>query len=94
MAVPIPNEFASFSLSEEEELSGRILNGMNILVLQNKLAQIATQKLNSKCTPQNVAEYMQEDAYLQGQLDILKNLLEDSLAAQEELQFQIQQLNS
>jgi len=85
MAQLIPNTFSSFSLTPEEEESGSVLNGYQKMVLQNKLSQIATQKINEVYDPLKPLIFVQQIGYLQGQLDIISWLLDSSNTIEEEI---------
>lgn len=75
--------FQVISLSASDVTNGQILNSLQKAVIQNSRAEIATQKLNLVFTPNDVLSYTQQEAYLKGQLDILQNLLDVSLASEE-----------
>jgi len=77
----ITSSFQRVSLSEKDEISGSILSAMHIGVIQNHIVDIAEQKLNLVFDPTNVIDFAQQNAYLQGQLDVLKLLLDSSETA-------------
>ena len=85
MATLIPNSFSSFKLTQAEEASGTILNMQQKMVIQNKLAEIATQKINLVFDPNNTTDFAQQVSYLQGQLDIMNWQLESSASIEVEL---------
>jgi len=85
MAQLIPNSFSSYSLTPVEEASGTILNLQQKMVLQNKLSDVATQKLNLIFDPSNPADFQIQNSYLQGQLDIMNWQLESSASVEAEL---------
>lgn len=78
MALLIPNEFASFELSQYEEEQGTILTSLQKQVIQNKLSMLASEKLTLVFTPNDINTYMQQEAELEGQLGILRWLLATS----------------
>ena len=85
MAQLIPNSFSTFSLSADEEESGQVLNLNQKMVLQNKHAAIATQKLNQVFNPADVTDFGIQTAYLQAQLDLINWLLETSSEVEEQI---------
>lgn len=76
----INNIFTSYSLTDKEKLQGTILNTDQKAVIQNMLSLVAQQKLGLKFSA--TQEFIQEEAYLSGQMDLLSNLLESSDAAE------------
>ncbi len=72
MAHLISNTFSSFSLLPEEEESGQLLSDLQKMVIQNKLAMIAADKLKIEFNPLLPLEFAQQEAYLRGQLDALQ----------------------
>lgn len=83
MVQPIANTFTSYELSEREAVAGATLSPLTIAVIQNKRSTLAEYKLNLIFDPKEVEQYQQQVAYLQGKLDILYELLEDSKSAQQ-----------
>lgn len=83
MAHLIPNNFSSFELTLAEEESGQVLNTLQKMVLQNKLAAVAAQKLHLVYVPNDPKDYAQQMAYLQGQLDVLQWQLDTSTQVEE-----------
>lgn len=75
MSHPIPNTFTTYALSADELKAGQILTSLNVSVLQNQRAQIAEEKLALKFTPNDVQSYLQQEAYLSGQLDLINYIL-------------------
>lgn len=91
MARPIPTTFTSYQLSEEEQLKGQVLTTENYYVIQNLICQAAEDKLSLKFDPLQPAIFLQREAELQGQIGILRMLLEMSLSAQSTLRSANQQ---
>ncbi len=89
MATLIPNSFASFALTEEEELRGSLLQDEQKFVIQNLLSNLAEEKLALAYDPINTSTYLQREAELQGQIGILKYLLAQSTSAEEKLKFSL-----
>jgi hypothetical protein len=81
----IPNSFSTFELSEAEQEAGSIINYNQKMVLQNKLSEIATQKINAIYDPQQPLEFAQNISYLQGQLDVINWLLDTSSVVEAEV---------
>lgn len=85
MAIPILNAFSSFELLEEEELQGQILNQYQVMVMQNRLADFAAQRLALKLDTNKPAEFAQAEAELHGKIDLLTLMLQSSEEAKERL---------
>ena len=62
---------------------GSIYTWEQKMFLQNKIAEIAEQKLNAVPDPNNYAVFIQQDSYLAGQIAVLKYLLDCSLASEQ-----------
>ena len=67
--------FTYTPLSIEVELQGQLLNPQQKLVIQNERAKIAEQKVRSSFDPNNAEQYMQTEALLKGQIQMLDWLL-------------------
>ena len=78
MAHPINSTFTRFKLTPEEQVNGQTLTQNNLYVLQNLICDIAEEKLSLKLDPLNPLVFTQREAELQGQLGILKMLVEIS----------------
>lgn len=74
--------FSRFNLTEEEILQGRILNLYQKQVIQNELADIADQLLALDYDPTNNLKWIQDNAFLKGQLGLFRQMLEASEAAE------------
>lgn len=82
MARELNNSFTRYKLTDEEIIRGQVLTTENAHVIQNLIADAAESKLNLKFDPTNSMAFVQEEAELQGQLGILRLLLDMSLQAQ------------
>lgn len=76
MAHPIQSTFTRYSLTSEEIQSGQSLTTNNLYVMQNLICDAAEEKLALKYDPLNPMEFAQREAELQGQIGILKLLVE------------------
>lgn len=76
MAHPIPSTFTRYHLTSEEQLSGQTLTTSNLQLLQNYICDAAEEKLALKFDPTNPLVFAQREAELQGQIGILKMLIE------------------
>jgi hypothetical protein len=83
MAILQPNTFSSYKLTEEEELSGNILTSLQVMVIQNQIALLAEQKLALIYDPSEPQSYGIQIAFLSGKLEILQQLLSNSVEANE-----------
>lgn len=87
MATLRSNSFTSYDLSEDEILQGCLLNEYQRMYYQTEFAKISEQILGLKIgnskeqKEQNIMEYIQEHAYLQGQKEMLQTILDASIAA-------------
>lgn len=77
------NTFTQFNLTEHEQLAGTLLSMEQKMFMQTQLAQIAEQRLALSPTPESYTTFIQEEAYLKGQMDILKFLLDSSIASEQ-----------
>lgn len=76
MAQLIQSTFTRYKLTEEEQLSGQQLTSGNIHVMQNFMCDAAEERLSIKFDPTNPLVFAQREAELQGQIGILKMLIE------------------
>lgn len=72
----IPHSFNRYQLSEEEQRAGAAFSLSNQAVIQNLIATCAEEKLHLTLDTQNISAYAQQEAYLRGQIDILRHLLD------------------
>lgn len=84
MATIIPNTFTSYQLSDEEVSQGTMLTIVQKQVLSNRQANIAEEKLRLEIDPEHPLAFIQQEAYLKGQLELLDYILEDSATMEEE----------
>ena len=85
MGIAKQGTFSNWELTEEEQLNGQILTISQSQVLQNELANVADQKLNLTFDPLNPVKFAQEEAFLSGQMSVLRLLLDRSKPSEEEL---------
>ena len=67
--------FQTYQVSKQEDLSGQTINEFQRAFLHNLRAEKAQNLLNLLFTPDAVVKYAQDEAYLQGQIDLLTVLL-------------------
>ena len=72
----IPHSFNRYELNEDEQRVGQALSLSNQAVIQNLIATIAEEKLHLVLDANNITAYAQQEAYLRGQLDILRHILD------------------
>lgn len=82
MAHLLANDFSTFQTTEEEELAGRVLTIAQVWNLQNQLSESATKRLNTRIDPLNPMLKAIEEASLDGEITILRRLLNESREAQ------------
>jgi len=71
----IAGTFTYYQLTDREVLAGSILTSDQKAVIQNELAQAADNKLNLDFDPLNPTKFAQDEAFLKGQMSILRVLL-------------------
>lgn len=81
----IPHAFSSYELTAEEELQGQLLGILNVAVLQNLLCKVSTDKLTLIYDTDKPDAYIQNEAYLRGQYDLINHLLDLNNLASESL---------
>lgn len=82
MSYMIPSPFTFVHMDEMEKLSGYALTQVHEDVIQNDLAEIAQQLLTLSFDAEHPTKFLQEQAYLKGQLEMLQNMLARSKEAQ------------
>lgn len=75
------NTFFSYQLTEDQQRVGAQLTPENNYVIQNLISDLAEEKLNLIFTPNDPMAFALRNAELQGQIDILKMLIEQSASA-------------
>jgi hypothetical protein len=81
MASSATNTFTKYQLTPEEQLQGDTLNIYQQYVIQNHMSDIGEQILALVFDPQNPVKFAQDDAFLKGQLTMLRLQLENSEVA-------------
>jgi hypothetical protein len=76
MSHTIPSTFTRYSLNQEEIINGQTLTTANLQLIQNYIVDAAEEKLALKFDPSNPLAFAQREAELQGQIGILKMLVE------------------
>ena len=82
MAKRIDTDFTAYELSDEENMSGSKLNLNQKMVVQNKLAQAAQDKLDLSYDETKPIESAQKEAYLLGVISTLRTILDESTLAE------------
>lgn len=72
----IPHAFTSYELTAEEELQGQLLNQLQLAILQNLLCKVSTDKITLVFDTDKPDAYIQNEAYLRGQYDLIQHLLD------------------
>ena len=76
------SSFTYRPVSTQEEISGSILSTIQAAVINNIRVDIAEQKLSLAYNPKEPYDFVQQEAFLAGQLEILQFLLDQSDATQ------------
>lgn len=71
----VPHSFNRYELSNDEHRAGQALTLSNSAVIQNLIAEKAEAKIGLVLDTKDINSYMQNEAYLRGQIDILNYLL-------------------
>jgi len=82
MATLLPSTFTRYKLTPEEQTNGQTLTTNNLYVLQNFICDAAEEKLALKFDPEHPMLFAQREAELQGQIGILKLLVELASSSQ------------
>jgi len=77
MAFRIANMFESFSFTDEEILEACMLSEVQRRYWQHRLSDVTMQKLNLTFDPAKPQDFMQQEAYARGRIDMLLELLLD-----------------
>jgi len=67
--------FLTYPLTPSELVQAESLNYIQTRGIQNLIAQIAEEKLHLKLDPTNTNLFIQQEAYLSGQIEVLEHLL-------------------
>ena len=77
------NTFSKWALLEEEELQGSIFTLDQLKVLQNNLSDKAEFRLALDFDPDKPQDFIQQEAYTKGQIELLRYLIDNSAHCQE-----------
>lgn len=77
----IPNNYTQYELTAEEEKSASIFNIYQEAKLRNLLVRAMDMKLGLKVNTTNVNDFIQQEAYYTGQIDLLAMLIDESITA-------------
>lgn len=83
MTPDISSSFMRFEMTEREQLTSQILSHENKAYLKNLLADHAEEQLRDVFNPNDVQVWMQAQSKRTGMIEILRYLLEQSLASEE-----------
>lgn len=75
MSKIVQGTFTHYELTKKEILAGSILTTDQKYLLQNELAQIAENKLNLDYDHTNPVKFAQDEAFLKGQMSIIRVML-------------------
>jgi hypothetical protein len=70
--------FISYHLTDDELITGALLNDLNIYVIQNRVALLSEQLMALEIDTANVLETVKQRSKLDGQISELRFLLETS----------------
>lgn len=83
MARIIPSAFTTYELTEDEKRSGAILSETQKQVLRNVQCEKVHSRLSLKFDLLNPGAFLQEEAYLKGQIELIQYLLDQSMFEEE-----------
>lgn len=75
------NEFTQYEIDPDQEFAGQLLTQQNLEVIQNLRASISLEKLVLKVDTANFNIYLQQEASLSGQIEILTYILDSHQGA-------------
>ena len=78
-----PTSLTRLVLNEQESVAGHTFNSLNLAVLQNLIADSSETKINLEYDPTNPVKFAQDEAFIQGQLKILRYLIQMHEESQE-----------
>lgn len=73
--MPLDSDFQCFKLTPEECKDAQTYTPVQRAFLQNLLGEKAHVKINLKVTPNDINGFIQEEAFLTGQIELLRLLL-------------------
>lgn len=85
MSTETKNTFSSYELQDKEQLQGLLLTSLQRQVIHNMRTGIAEEKLVLTYDPKEPQTFVQQEAYLRGQLDAFTYLLDSAISAEETL---------
>lgn len=91
MPQQIASIFDEYVLTDEELKVAVTFNNLQRLYMQSKVSQYAVQKLNILYDPTKSHEFMQNEAYIRGKIDVLLELLTEEETTLPELLSRIAQ---
>lgn len=77
----LPSTFSRYYLGAEEQVQAETLTSLNLQSIQNLLCDCAEAKVNLKFDPLHTGDFLQKEAELQGQIGILRLLIDQSAIA-------------
>ena len=79
----ITNYFTSYELTEADQKQGAQLSTLTVAVLHNLRSTAAQDKINLVFTPNDTLSFLQQEAYLKGQIDLLTYILDSNEDSQQ-----------
>lgn len=77
--------FSQFNLTEQEQLAGTILTTDQKQYIQTQLGMIAEERLALVPDPNNYADFIQKEAFLKGQMEFARHMLDSSTASESQV---------
>lgn len=83
MPTPRISSFTQYEFGEKELYQAQVLSPIQKLHIQTILGEAAENRINLDFDPLNPTKYAQDEAFLKGQISVLRLLLELSEAAEQ-----------
>lgn len=86
MPTPKPSQYMRYDLSKEEELQAGVFSHLQKCYLSNMMLDATDQKNNLDLDVNNPREFIQQEAFLKGQISVLRMLIDNSDVCMNELE--------
>ena len=73
--ITLPTRFQSYEFTEEEVISALTWTDLQLAYLRNELTDKMQQRLALRLDPLATHEFIQQEAYLTGQMELLEQLI-------------------
>lgn len=91
MSTRVDTSFSRYTFTEDEALQAEVLTVLQKQRLQNLMSEAAETQIALVVDPNNINEFLQQQAYNSAKIELIKYLLEASEVAENELLNQVRQ---